>query len=144
MQGDDGNFGRAAETERQVDRADASIDVELHSVGQPEKPLHVFDSHCREQERGQERETNLASVGVSGEDQGDLASDSVVGEIGLMSQQDKRLLVRVPAGGESGGEVGPRLESILDAGEPQAPARHAPGPQNCLSVRECRGFPGRQ
>ncbi len=121
LQGEDRNFGRAAEAEWQIDRADASIDVELHSVAQPEKPLNVFGSHLREKERGQERETNLASVGMTGENEVDPPSDSTVGEIGLVSQQDKRFLLRVPAGRESGGEVGPPLESILDAGEPQAP-----------------------
>ena len=79
-------------------------------------------SHIGKNERGQERETNLASVGMSGEDQGDLLSDGMVGEIGLVRQQDEGFLVRVPAGGESGGRGRAVPQSILDAGEPQAPA----------------------
>lgn len=122
LQSNDGNFRRAAETERQVDRTDASIDVELHSVAQPEKSLHVSGSHFREQERGQERDTNLASVSVTGENQGNLASDNMVSVIGFVCQQDKRFLIRIPARRESGGEVGPRLQYIRGAGEPQAPA----------------------
>ena len=90
MQGEDGNFGGAAEAERQVDRTNASVDVELHSVAQLKMPLHISCPHFREKERGQKRETNLASVGMSGKHQGDLPSDSMVGEIGLVDQQDKR------------------------------------------------------
>ncbi len=38
LQGNDRNFGRAAEAEWQVDRADAPVDVELRSVAQLKRP----------------------------------------------------------------------------------------------------------
>src|ERR1700733_14606439 len=113
LQGENGNFGGAAEADRQVDRANASVDVELHSVAQPEMALHISFPHLREKERGQKRETNLASVSMSGEHQGNLPSDNMVGEIGFVDQQDKRFLVRIPAVGKGGGEVRPPLQSIL-------------------------------
>src|ERR1700722_11414773 len=72
-EGDDGNFGRAAEAKGEVDRTDASIDIELHPVGKLEKSMHVFGAHSGEKERRQERNTNLAPVGMSGERQVDLA-----------------------------------------------------------------------
>jgi hypothetical protein len=134
LQSNDGNFGRAAETEWEIDRADASIDVELHPVAQSEKPLHISGSHFREKKRGQEGETNLASMGMSGEHQGNLAPDHIIGKIGLMGQQNKRFLVRVPACRQSGGEVGTPLKSILDTGQPQ----------NCLPVREWYGLEARR
>ncbi len=64
------------------------------------------------------REKDLASVGMSGENQIDMAPGSVVCEVGLVRQQNQWFEVGIPAGGKSGGQVGLLHERILGAGEP--------------------------
>ena len=44
---DDRHFRLAAKAKRQRDGADASIDIELHSIAHAEQPVHVLDPHIR-------------------------------------------------------------------------------------------------
>ena len=118
--GDNSDLRRAAEAKRQSDRTDASIDVELHPVVQPEKPVDILGSHIREHKRRQEGKKNLPSVSMSGENEVNLAPRSVVREVRLMRQQDERFVVGPPAGGQCGSHVGPLFQSVTDAGQPNA------------------------
>jgi hypothetical protein len=44
---DDRHFRLAPKTKRKGNRTDAPIDIELHSIAQPEQAVHVLDSHIR-------------------------------------------------------------------------------------------------
>ena|ERR1700760_2933921 len=44
---DDRHFRLAPKTKRKGNRTDAPVDIELHSIAQPEQAVHVLDSHIR-------------------------------------------------------------------------------------------------
>ncbi len=112
-----GNFRPATKAERQGDGTDAPIHIELHSIAQPEQPVHIFGPHIRKKQRRQQGEKNLSAVGMSGEYEVNPPVDGIIREIRLVCQQDYRFVFG-PARWKGSAQIGLILKHILDPGEP--------------------------
>lgn len=88
LEGDEGDFGWAAEADGQVDGADAAVDIELqvaHAVG----AVDVFASHVGQEHGHEGGEADLAAVGMAGEHEVDAAEVADgVGEVGFVAEQE--------------------------------------------------------
>ena len=119
MEGDNCDFGGAVEAKGQSYGADAAVDVELHLV-EAVVALGVLFAQGRQDERAQEGEPDLASVGVAREHEVDEMAarmgDDFVGEVGFMRHQDDGA---VGIGGEGEVEVGVAGTGIVEAAEPE-------------------------
>lgn len=64
------NLRWAVEPERNADRADAAVDVELHAA-QSKPAFDIFVAHLGQVESTEQRQAHLTSVGVAGEHESD-------------------------------------------------------------------------
>lgn len=120
LEGDDCDFGGAVEPEGQAYGADASVDVELHLI-EAVVAFGVLQTHGGQDKRAQEREPDLAAVGVAGEHEVDKVAarmlDDVIGEVGFVRHEEDG---SVGFGGNGEIEVGVTGAGIIDAAEPEA------------------------
>lgn len=120
MQGEEGDFGGAAEADGQVDGADAAIDVELHAV-ELKGAVDVFAAHVGQEHGREKRQADLAAVGVAGEHEVDVAEVADgVGEVGLVAEEDDGCARGL--GRDGLGEVGNVEVGVGEAADPEAVA----------------------
>ena len=119
LEGDNCDFGGAVQAKGQAYGADAAVDVELHLV-EAVVALGVLFAQGRQDERAQEGEPDLASVGVAREHEVDemaaRVGDDFVGEVGFVSHEEDRA---VGVGGEGEVEVGVAGTGVVEAAEPE-------------------------
>ena len=122
LEGDDGDFGGAVETEGNAYGAYAAVDVELHLV-ETEDSVGVLLAHGRQDEGAEEGQVNLAAVGVAGEHEIDDGAAGVLGdnvrEVGFVGHEDDRA---IGAGGNGEVEIGMAGAGVLYTAEPEAGA----------------------
>jgi hypothetical protein len=122
LQGQDGDLGWAVQTEGKAYGADAPIDVELHFV-ELVRTFRVFFAHWWKDDRAQEREPDLAAVGVACEHKVDEVSarmcDDGVRVVRLVGEKDYR---GVGLGRDGEVEVGVAGARVFQAAEPEARA----------------------
>ena len=102
-----------------ADGAEAAVDVELH-VAELEAAFDVLLAHGREDERAEDRQADLASVGVAGEhrvDPGEARmADDVVDVVRLVAHEDDG---RAGGVGDGEVEVGVAGAGVVGAAEPE-------------------------
>ena len=122
MQGDDGDLGWAVEAEGQAYGADAAVDVKLHLV-EAVVAFGVLHAHWWQDKGTDERDSELAAVGVAGEHEVDERaagmSDDVVGVVGFVGHEQDGA---IGFGGDGEIEVRMALAGVVDAAEPEARA----------------------
>src|ERR1017187_10159680 len=120
LQGEERDLGRAVEAEGDADGADATVDVELQAVEAVEA-CDILSASWGEDDGAEERQANLATVGVAGKHYVDQAaarvSEDVVGVVGGVAHQQDGA-VRLPGDGEV--EVGHAGYRVGEAAQPKA------------------------
>jgi hypothetical protein len=132
LEGDNCDFGGAVQAKGQAYGADAAVDVELHLVEAVEA-FGILFAHGRQDERAQEGEPDLASVGVAGEHEVDEMAarmgDDFVGEVGFVRHEEEGA---VGVGGEGEASTG-SLDGKVVVDQHRS-AMGGEGMENCWAV----------
>jgi hypothetical protein len=122
LEGDDGDFRGAVETEGEAHGADAAVDVELQPLDAVEA-FGVLLGPRREDERTEEGQLDLAAMGVTAKHEVDertaRVGEDVVGIVGRVCHEDDGT---VGFWGNGQVEVGVAGAGVVDAAEPEAVA----------------------
>ena len=122
MEGDQGDFRGAVETEGKAYGADTGVDIGLDVVEVVEA-FGVLLAHRRQDEGAEEGQPDLAAMGVAGEHEVDEGTarmlENVVGEVGLVSHENDGA---IGFGGNGEVEVGMAGAGVVYATEPEAVA----------------------
>jgi len=142
-EGNQGDLWGAVETKRGSDGADAAIDVELQ-VSEPEPALDILLSQFGQDHRAQERQANLASVGVAAQHEANRAAGwmipQVVGVVRSMAHEQDRLAGLI-ADWRGDGQIGVRaaLGRIVKTSQPDSGAAALDGHAGVAKHRDAIG-----
>src|SRR5271170_4328265 len=117
-QGDQRNLWRAAEAKGNAYSTNSPGHVELH-ITEGEQPFHILHAERRQVHRGHERYPDLAAMSMARQHEVDARTDDLVGVVGFVRHQNKRLGARHSTFWYGSADVGATShENIRDASQP--------------------------